>query len=82
LRRPLPVNPMIDFERLEAIERKWDQRFGGRETRPYRELLAYCSGRLLRAGGTLQDLVGYLSEAFDVLLEWLKDEAGDEGSDA
>ena len=59
------------LQRLEALEVSWDERLGGRDTRPYRELLCYCAGRLMAAGVVLDDLGAYLREASVLALEVL-----------
>ena len=56
---------IYDVARLEELERSWDARLGGPLTRPYRDLLCYCAGRLLSQGAQLEDIAGYLRIAFD-----------------
>jgi len=55
-----------DLEQLEALERDWDPKLGGALTRPYRELLCYCAGKLLAHGAQLEDIGGYLGASRDV----------------
>jgi hypothetical protein len=62
----------FDAARLEALEREWDSKLGGPITRPYREVLCYCAGRLFGSGAQLGDLVGYLTLAFDLAVEALE----------
>lgn len=57
---------MLDLEQLEALERDWDPRLGGALTRPYRDLLCYCAGKLLAHGAQLVEIQGYLGASYDV----------------
>ncbi len=63
---------VVDVERLEALERQWDERLGGPASRPYRELLCYCAGRLLAHGAQFDGVIGYLGDSFDELVEQMK----------
>jgi len=57
------VRLRYDLARLEALERDWDPKLGGPITRPYRDLLCYCVGRLLGNGAQLEDVAGHLRVA-------------------
>lgn len=47
---------------VEQLEDRFDQLLGGLETRPWRELLAYCASRLTAAGADMADILKYLSQ--------------------
>ena len=70
---------VVDVQRLEALERVWDARLGGPESRPYRDLLCYCAGRLLAHGALFEGILGYLGDSFDEAVELMK---GGTGGDA
>lgn len=44
------------------FEAGWDSQLAGFGTRPYRELMGYCAGRLLAAGAGADAVVQYLRE--------------------
>jgi len=45
------------------FEEEWDPVLGGPATRPYRELAAFCMGRLLLLGADLNEVLVYFQAA-------------------
>lgn len=44
------------------LEREWDPALGGRETRPYRDLVAYAAAKLVLSGAQPEAVISYLGE--------------------
>lgn len=61
-RRVLQLRKLL--ENSVTIEAEWDPLLGGRETRAYRDLLAYSASKLVLAGGSPEAVVSYLGELF------------------
>jgi hypothetical protein len=51
-----------DLEKMVAFENRWDEKLCGRDTRAHRELLSFTAARILQAGATPDNVVGYLRE--------------------
>lgn len=51
-------------EGLAGAEAAWDPVLGGRQTRAYRDLLAYSAAKLVVAGGSPESVCGYLMQLF------------------
>jgi hypothetical protein len=63
----------------ERLEAKYDRAMGGVATRPYRELLGYCAGKLVLAGAEAGDVILYVQEVLYVaepVLEAARDAGG------
>ena len=53
----------LQLEQVMRFEAAWDGRLGGPETRGLREVIAYCTARLMGvAGAELEDVLQYQRE--------------------
>lgn len=85
-RRVLQLRKLLD--NAVTVEAQWDPLLGGRETRAYRDLLAYTAAKLVLAGSSPESVISYLSDLLtdhgaelvdlrDALLSSQEDAAGD-----
>ena len=61
-RRVLQLRKLL--ENSTGLEAGWDPLLGGRETRAYRDLLAYSASKLVLAGAEPESVISYLGELF------------------